>query len=152
LPAAAVSVKSAARWGIFVRRPGIRMACVEGGRGGLYIASGDHEGRHGGTRVNQRRGQVQNQRGGAFVRFALFGGRAFAWHACVTQCEGTEVFASRRGGHEGRAGHGRTSAAAGAKPAAGQRVRIRLHRAGAFTRGRIWAAGRDWTGAGQHVG
>ncbi|KAJ7923806.1 hypothetical protein B0H13DRAFT_1864604 [Mycena leptocephala] len=113
LPAAAVSVKSAARWGIFVRRPGIRMACVEGGRGGLYIASGDHEGRHGGTRVNQRRGQVQNQRGGAFVRFAPFGGRAFAWHACVTQCEGTEVFASRRGGHEGRAGHGRTSAAAG---------------------------------------
>ncbi|KAJ7850854.1 hypothetical protein B0H13DRAFT_2284739 [Mycena leptocephala] len=113
LPAAAVSVKSAARWSIFVRRPGVHMACVEGGRGGLYIASGDHEGRHGGTRVNQRRGQVQNQRGGAFVRFAPFGGRAFTWHACVTQCEGTEAFASRRGGREGRAGHGRTSAGAG---------------------------------------
>ncbi|KAJ7822141.1 hypothetical protein B0H13DRAFT_2415189 [Mycena leptocephala] len=91
LPATAVSVKSAARWGIFVRRPGVHMACVEGGRGGLYIASGDHEGRHGGTRVNQRRGQVQNQWGGAFVRFAPFGGRAFAWHACVTQWAAAKV-------------------------------------------------------------
>jgi hypothetical protein len=145
-------VKSAARWGIFVWWLGVRMACVEGGCGGLYIASGNHEGRHGGTRVNQRRGQLQNQRGGAFVRFAPFSGRAFAWHACVTQCEGTEAFASHRGSREGRVGHGRTSAGAGAKPAAGQWVRIRLHRAGAFTRGHIWAAGRDWTGAGQHVG
>ncbi|KAJ7855386.1 hypothetical protein B0H13DRAFT_1903137 [Mycena leptocephala] len=83
-PAAAVSLKSAAGWGIFVRRPGVRMACVEGGRGGLYIASGGHEGRRGGTWVNQRRGQ------GAGVRVRA----------------GAEVFASRRGGREGRAGQG----------------------------------------------
>ncbi|KAJ7922192.1 hypothetical protein B0H13DRAFT_2655759 [Mycena leptocephala] len=90
LPAAAVSVKSAARWGIFVRRPGVRMACVEGGRGGLYIASGDHEGRHSGTQVKQRRGQVQNQRGGAFIRFAPFGGRSHGMRAAAKVARDTD--------------------------------------------------------------
>ncbi|KAJ7855242.1 hypothetical protein B0H13DRAFT_2578039 [Mycena leptocephala] len=89
---------------------------------------------------------AKRRSGGGVFPFICIVRRAGVHTACVRA--GAEAFASCRGAAKVAVEEARTGDGEDAKPAAGRRVCVCLHRAGAYTRGNLGAA-RDWT-VGRH--